>query len=94
MKTKHILTVCGLAWAVGASLLVGCASTGGSTGETASAPDGARIWAQNCIRCHNSRSPGSYSDAHWEVAMMHMRVRANLTGQQQKAVYEFLTASR
>ena len=75
--------------------LAGCAST-----EHASAPagdkqadrtpSGARLWTQNCTRCHNSRSPSSYSSAQWDVAMLHMRVRANLTAQEHKAILEFL----
>jgi hypothetical protein len=93
MKTNHLLILGGFVLACGACLLVGCASTGGGTGDRASAPDGAKLWAQNCIRCHNSRSPASYSNAQWQVAMLHMRVRADLTGEQQRAIYEFLTSS-
>ncbi|MCX6928787.1 MAG: cytochrome c [Verrucomicrobia bacterium] len=93
MKTKQLLILSGFGLAWGACLLAGCASTGGKTGDLASAPDGAKLWAQNCIRCHNSRSPASYSEAQWQVAMLHMRVRAELTGEQQRAIYEFLTSS-
>ena len=42
------------------------------------------------MRCHNIRSPSSYSSAQWEVAMMHMRVRANLTPEEHKKILEFL----
>src|SRR5438046_6819287 len=51
---------------------------------------GAELWAENCIRCHNIRSPSSYSPAQWEVVMMHMRVRANLTPEEHKKILEFL----
>ena len=47
--------------------------------KLAAASSGAQLWAQNCGHCHNVRSPSSYSDAQWEVAVLHMRVRANLT---------------
>jgi cytochrome c553 len=78
--------------------LIGCAANKQSAevtaGTTASATDksGAQLWAENCVRCHNIRSPSSYSPAQWEVAMMHMRVRANLTPQEHKKILEFLKA--
>lgn len=72
-----------------AAFVTGCAT---SSQEHASSNEanGSRLWSQNCARCHNSRSPSSYSDAQWEVAMLHMRVRANLTSVEQKAILEFL----
>ncbi len=36
------------------------------------------------------RFPPSYSDAQWEVAVHHMRVRANLTAVEHKRIVEFL----
>ena len=51
---------------------------------------GAQLWAENCQRCHNTRSPSGYNDAQWEVVMMHMRVRANLTPGEHKKILEFL----
>jgi len=54
---------------------------------------GAQLWAENCIRCHNVRSPSSYSDAEWEVAMHHMRIRANLTAEEHKRILEFLKSA-
>lgn len=53
---------------------------------------GAELWANNCRRCHNVRSPSVYSDAEWDVAMHHMRVRAYLTGEEQRTIAEFLKA--
>src|SRR6266567_7596201 len=76
--------------------LIGCA-TNKQSGEVAAGPTGAatgkggaQLWAENCVRCHNIRSPSSYSPAQWEVVMMHMRVRANLTPDEQKKILEFL----
>ena len=54
---------------------------------------GAQLWAEQCQRCHNVRSPNSYSPAQWEVAMLHMRIRANLTPEQEKKILEFLKSS-
>ena len=55
---------------------------------------GAQLWAENCQRCHNMRSPSSYNDAQWEVVMMHMRVRANLTPEEHKKILEFLKSGK
>jgi cytochrome c len=51
---------------------------------------GSQLWSESCARCHNMRSPGSYSDGEWEVVMHHMRVRARLTPEEHKAITEFL----
>jgi len=82
------------------SLVIGCASGPSSSGlqeasAAAQAParSGAEIWGDTCNRCHNYRDPGSYSDAQWNVAVMHMRVRAKLSGADAKAVLKFLQAS-
>lgn len=75
-------------------LAIGCSTTGQSVtigGETGKS--GAQLWADNCQRCHNARSPGSLSPAQWEVAMMHMRVRANLTPEEHKKILAFLKGS-
>lgn len=72
-------------------ILIGCASTPSqATGEGSS---GSRLWAQNCARCHNSRPSTDYSPAKWDVAMLHMRIRANLTSEEHKKIREFLTES-
>lgn len=55
--------------------------------------DGARAWAQNCMRCHNVRDPQEHSDREWEVIVHHMRVRANLTAEEHRLILEFLKAA-
>lgn len=87
-----ILSLCGAA----AWLVLGCAANKPS-GEVAAGPapsgpgkGGAQLWAENCVRCHNIRSPSNYSPAQWEVVMMHMRLRANLTPEEHKKIVEFL----
>ena len=57
------------------------------------AKGGAQLWGERCGFCHNVRSPTSFSDAQWEVATLHMRVRANLTGEEQRKILEFLKAA-
>jgi mono/diheme cytochrome c family protein len=54
---------------------------------------GAQLWADNCSRCHNIRPPDYYSDAQWTVVVHHMRLRANLTGEESRKITEFLQAS-
>jgi len=83
-----------------ALIAVGCRTSGSKsetaqTGEVAavSANTGAQLWAQNCNRCHNFRSPGSYSDAQWDIAMHHMRIRANLTAEEHRNILEFLKSA-
>ena len=72
------------------ALVAGCATGSSHDTTAAKSASGSKLWAQNCARCHNSRSPSSYSDAQWEVAMMHMRVRANLTPAEHKSILDFL----
>ncbi len=74
-------------------VLTGCDTMSAHKTATASAEpeaNGSRLWAQNCIRCHNSKPSTTYSDAQWEVAMLHMRIRANLTGREEKQILAFL----
>lgn len=55
---------------------------------------GEELWSNNCMRCHNIRPPTMYSDAQWDVIVHHMRLRANITGQEQRAIVEFLKSAR
>jgi cytochrome c2 len=55
---------------------------------------GEELWSNNCLRCHNIRPPTMYGNAQWDVIVHHMRVRANITGQEQRAIVEFLKSSK
>ncbi len=55
--------------------------------------DGARTWEQNCMRCHNVRPPHERSDREWEIIVHHMRVRANLTGEEHRLILDFLKSA-
>jgi cytochrome c5 len=104
MKVKNISLLAGsglLAVLAVSIALSGCASAGpkttapaenksGSSPKVASSKGGAQLWSENCIRCHNIRSPNFYNDAQWDVAMMHMRVRANLTAEESRKILGFL----
>jgi hypothetical protein len=55
---------------------------------------GEELWSNNCMRCHNIRPPTMYSNAQWDVIVHHMRLRANITGQEQRAIVEFLKSAK
>jgi len=74
-------------------MLAGCATSGPKGTASTSGADGSRLWAQNCVRCHNSRSPTEYSDSQWDVIMLHMRVRAGLAANDARLIREFLRSA-
>ena len=85
-------------------IIVGCQASGHqpdlkaaatipATPVVKSEKGGAELWAETCSHCHNLRSPSTYGPAQWEVALYDMRVRANLTGEQQRKILEFLKAA-
>ncbi len=52
--------------------------------------DGAKVYAANCGSCHSERWPNERSDREWKIIVMHMKVRANLTGAESDAVLKYL----
>ena len=100
LSAKFILG-CGTLLSITGLFLAGCASAPmehdgrkTATGSAMSAgKGGAQLWAESCVRCHNVRSPSIYSDAEWDVAMHHMRIRANLTAEESTKVLEFLKSA-
>lgn len=108
-KQRHWLIFMGLLLALGVSILVlGCQSESRMdmadatpTYNLAQLEDeqpefnaaGAKLWEQNCIRCHNIRTPSSLNDTQWKVVMHHMRVRAGLTAAEHEAILRFLQAA-
>jgi cytochrome c5 len=105
-RMRSMLIVSGGA-AVAALFVAGCQMAGRSPDAGAgtapasanaapaapSGKSGAELWASTCGHCHNIRSPSSYGPAQWEVAVNDMRVRANLTGEEQRKITEFLKAA-
>ena len=51
---------------------------------------GARLWPKYCGNCHNPRGPSDRSPVDWDLVMMHMRARANMTPEATEAVLEYL----
>jgi hypothetical protein len=92
MKT-FLITLFGIC-ALGVSAMAGgsgakAGADGKSTADD-SGIDAPRLWAQACQRCHNLRPATSFSDAQLQVIVHHMRVRANLTGPEARAIAAFL----
>ena len=102
-KIKRIVTGSLLGLFAMTLLLAGCRTShpehAGTTkpdvaaSVASSGKGGAQLWAENCVRCHNIRSPSTYSDAEWDVAMLHMRIRANLTAEEHRKILEFLKSA-
>ena len=69
-------------------------SSGAVSSDTYMGLTGEQLWSNNCLRCHNIRPPTMYGNAQWDVIVHHMRLRANITGQEQRAIVEFLKSSK
>src|SRR5437016_5314213 len=69
-------------------------SSGAVSNDSYMGLSGEELWSNNCMRCHNLRPPTTYSNAQWDVIVHHMRLRANITGQEQRAIVEFLKSSK
>ncbi|ABF39886.1 hypothetical protein Acid345_0883 [Candidatus Koribacter versatilis Ellin345] len=79
----------------GLLIIGGCgvfAQTGGKAAPTISnqsnAPDGARLFAVNCGRCH--RPPDQLSPKIAGSVLRHMRVRAMLSKEDEQAILKYL----
>jgi len=85
---KRLTTLAVFLAAAMLTLLVASCSTPGTTDGTGKG--GSQLWAENCSRCHNFRSPAEFSDTQWEIIAHHMRVRANLTAEEHHKILAFL----
>jgi cytochrome c1 len=74
-------------------ILIVTISSCASTSPAASQSSGAQLWGENCIRCHSAPTPESFSDAQWDVALSHMRLRASLTEEETRKILEFLKSA-
>jgi len=109
MKTRHRILAFRmtlLAASIVAACVAGCQSAaptslataeeqaagGGDTAEVGKG--GAELWSQNCGRCHNLRPQNSFSSTQWDVIVHHMRVRANLTADEYRAIRDYLTGTK
>jgi len=86
-KIPIIISIVALVMAV--QMMNSCSSPG----QLAEAKSGAQLWGENCLRCHNAPSPETFSDIEWDVAVLHMRMRANLTEHESINIAEFLKSA-
>ncbi len=61
---------------------------------TPNSANGAAVWSDVCMRCHNLREPADLSKRAWKYSMQHMRVRAGLTEQETKDILAFIQESK
>lgn len=54
---------------------------------------GAKVYSENCARCHNARPAEEYSKKEWSVVIPHMRAKAHMTGKEALAVEAFLSST-
>jgi hypothetical protein len=69
-------------------------SSGAVSNDSYMGLTGEELWSNNCLRCHNIRPPTMYNNAQWDVIVHHMRLRANITGQEQRLIVEFLKSAK
>ncbi len=55
--------------------------------------EGARLYSENCGRCHNPRPASDYTKKEWSVVMPHMREKAHMTGEETLAVEAFIDST-
>ena len=82
-RTYQIVAISAIAILIGAGTMPSWAAEKG----------GAQLWSENCMMCHNLRSPSTLSAKQWEIAVGHMRVQANLTAKDARKILEFLKSS-
>lgn len=87
-KTVQLVALCA---ALGLLLPVSAADE--KEPDPAAFARGAKAWADNCARCHNMRDPKEFRDDLWRPIVAHMRVRAGLTGQEERDILLFLQRS-
>jgi hypothetical protein len=51
---------------------------------------GARVFAENCSRCHESPDPASRDGREWRAISLHMRVFSDISKEDQRNVLIFL----
>jgi len=96
MKTS-LFTKIGLSTAILAlfGLLLPLAASAGAGDQPAAGDSsrGAKVWSNNCGRCHNIRDARELRDDQWFSTAFHMRMRAGLTGQETRDAIAFLVAT-
>jgi hypothetical protein len=84
---KYIIITFGILFGFFASLttVTSCAVSQKVQNKT-----GIQLWAENCGRCHNAPGPGEFSAANWEIVGRHMRIRTNITADEERKIIDYL----
>ncbi len=103
VRRSHLIAIVSLIFgSIGGDVIAGpkaiaeivTQASSAATVDSRMQPSGEELWSNNCLRCHNIRPATMYGNAQWNVIVHHMRVRANITGQEQRAIAEFLKSSQ
>ncbi len=76
-----------------ALLLCGLFGSAVVSAQDYSVADGAKLYNDNCARCHNPRPAEQFTAREWSVIMPHMRNKAHLTRQESEAVERFIAST-
>lgn len=91
LKKKNTLVTLFALFIVVGFFIAGCGTTNDTAKTNAiTSKSGVQLWGENCSSCHNTRPLQSLTDAQWEVAGTHMRLRANLTAVESNKIIKFL----
>ncbi|MFI5157004.1 MAG: cytochrome c [Chitinophagales bacterium] len=87
---KHIIISLGLFFVMATAAIVisSCAVSQKVQNKT-----GVQLWGENCGRCHNAPGPGEFNTSNWDIIGRHMRVRTNITENEEKMIIEYLKSS-
>jgi hypothetical protein len=90
MKNKSRNRIISLTVIMGITSIFVVMINGCKVPESIANKSGAQLWGENCIRCHNSPDPKTYSDDQWDAAAEHMRQKAILTDVEITKIKAFL----
>lgn len=78
-----------LRYLIFAPVLLAVACSGSGTPRQAQI-NGATVYANNCNRCHEFRSPTEFTGPQWSIISTHMRLVGGMPADESRAVYEYL----
>lgn len=61
--------------------------------KTVQDKSGTQLWGENCSRCHNAPAPGEFNNTNWDIIGTHMRIRANITADEEKKIIDYLKST-
>ncbi len=70
------------------------ASTPSPATATKRTHDGATLYQIDCARCHAERYPTERTSAQWKTILLHMRTRAQIPGEDARAILKYLQDSK